>query len=108
MALNALMSSLRQWLHPRHERAGGRRWVLLGLALLLAWGVFGGSQGLFALALGQREKALLRREIQDLAQKNKLLEQQVDLLVRKPESYERTARERLLLMRPGEIVYRFH
>jgi cell division protein FtsB len=75
---------------------------------LLLWGVFGGSQGLFALALGQREKGLLRREIQALALQNRELEQRIERLSRHPEDLERAARERLLLKRPGEIVYRFH
>jgi cell division protein FtsB len=82
---------------------------LLGLiaAGLLAWGILGGSQGLLALVLSQREKANLREEIEALEQENRRLQQQVALLESRPEAYEKTARERLLLMRPGEIIYRF-
>lgn len=108
MALKSVVLALEAWLHPRHPRARNRRLLALAAAGVLAWGVFGGSQGLFALALSQREKAQLRREITDLRQQNKQLEQQAALLAAHPEAYERTARERLLLMRPGEIVYRFH
>lgn len=108
MALTSLTRSLEQWLHPQHPRARKRRLLALGVAALLAWGVFGGSQGLFALVLSQREKVQLRSEIQSLGQQNKDLGQTIDRLSRQPEAYERTARERLLLMRPGEIIYRFH
>lgn len=108
MALSTLAASLERWLHPQHPRARNRRLAALAVVAALAWGLFGGSQGLVALGLSQREKAQLRREIQALAQSNKQLEQQVALLASHPEAYERTARERLLLMRPGEIVYRFH
>jgi cell division protein FtsB len=108
MALKALHSSLERWLHPEHPKARNRRLIALAAAALLAWGVFGGQQGLFALALSQHEKGALRQEIASLEQQNRQLEQQAALLARQPEAYERTARERLLLMRPGEIIYRFH
>lgn len=108
MALKSFARILEEWLHPQHPRARNRRLVALGVAGFLAWAVFGGSQGLFALVLSQREKSQLRAEIRSLGEQNKQLEQQVAMLAREPEAYERTARERLLLMRPGETIYRFH
>lgn len=108
MALKALHSKLEEWLHPQHPKARNRRLLALGVAGFMLWAVFGGSQGLFALALSQHEKGRLRREIASLEEQNKGLEQKVALLARQPEAYEKTARERLLLMRPGETVYRFH
>lgn len=108
MALKALYSAAERWLDPRHPRARARRLLALAAAGLFVWAVFAGPQGLFALVLGQREKAQLRREIAALAEQNRGLEAEIARLERHPESYERTARERLLLMRPGETIYRFH
>jgi len=98
-----------RWLRGEHPEIGRRRRRLVfGLsAALLAWFVFGGQQGLFALAMSQREKARLREQIADLKIDNAHLEVQADGLARNPQACEKTARERLQLMRPGEIIYRF-
>lgn len=107
MALNSLFEAARHWLRPGHPKSRGRRFLVGALGLAAAWAVFGGQQGIFALLVSQREKASLRTEIEDLKKQNVDLENRVDLLQHHPEAYERTARERLLLMRPGETIYRF-
>jgi cell division protein FtsB len=108
VALKPAIKFLRQWLHVEHPRAQRRRLLALGLALFLLWGLLGGHQGLFALLSSQREKGQLRAEIQLLAKENAALHEQLANVGRHPELYEKVAREKLMLMRPGETLYRFH
>ena len=107
MALKQAFDAVNHWLRPEHPRARGRRLLAAGVGLALAWALFGGQQGLFALVMSQREKAHLRAEIEDLRAGNGDLEKRIALLQGHPEAYERTAREKLLLMRPGDTIYRF-
>jgi cell division protein FtsB len=107
MALKASFVALTHWLRPEHPRARARRLLAVGLGLGLLWALVGGQQGLFALVMSQRDKAHLRSEIEDLTAGNGALEKRITLLQGHPEAYERTAREKLLLMRPGETIYRF-
>jgi cell division protein FtsB len=108
VVLKPAIQFLRQWLHTEHPRASRRRLVAAGFALFVLWGLLGGQQGLFALLSSQREKGQLRAEIQLLAQQNAALHEQLASVGRHPELYEKVAREKLMLMRPGEILYRFH
>lgn len=105
--MKSLVRAARHWLREEHPKVGRRRLLAAIPAVLLAWFIFGGQQGLFALAMSQREKAHLRQEIADLAADNGRLQAQADALANNPGACERTARERLQLMRPGEIIYRF-
>jgi cell division protein FtsB len=107
LAMKDILKSLKRWLDAGHPNAGRRRLLAAIPAILLAWFLLGGQQGLFALAMSQREKARLREEIVQLTQDNARLEAQADALARNPQACEKTARERLLLMRPGETIYRF-
>jgi cell division protein FtsB len=107
MALKATFDALTHWLRPEHPRARPRRLLAVGLGLGLLWALVGGQQGLFALVMSQRDKVRLRAEIQELRAGNEALAKRIALLQGHPEAYERTAREKLLLMRPGETIYRF-
>jgi cell division protein FtsB len=107
--IGKLRTRVQRWLKGEDPEMGRRRrrLVLGGLVLAVGWFIFGGQQGLFALAMSQREKAQLREQITQLQNDNKVLESQADALARDPQACEKTARERLQLMRPGEIIYRF-
>jgi len=105
--MNTLLKNARRWLGEGHPKAGRRRLLVAVPALLLAWFLLGGQQGLFALAMSQREKARLRDEIVRLRDDNARLAAQAEALARNPEASEKTARERLQLMKPGETIYRF-
>lgn len=107
MAMNPLLSAFRRWLNEDHPKVVRRRLLVAIPLLLLAWYVFGGQQGLFALAMSQREKTQLRAQIAELEADNTTLKAQADALANNPLSCEKTAREQLQLMRPGEIIYRF-
>jgi cell division protein FtsB len=107
MPLKQPLEALKHWLRPEHPKARGRRALALAAGEALTWAVLGGQQGLFALLMSQREKVRLAADIEGLKQQNAQLQQQLGQLQSHPEAYERTARERLLLMRPGETIYRF-
>lgn len=108
MALKPIVQFVEKWLHPEHPRAKRRRLLAIGVSLVLLWGLFGGQQGLVALLSSQREKGQLRHEIEQLHDDNAKLQAQLASVGRHPEVYEKVAREKLMLMRPGEILYRFH
>jgi cell division protein FtsB len=107
MAMKRAFEAMNHWLRPEHPRARGRRLLAAGLGLALAWALLGGQQGLFALVMSQREKVRLRSEIEELRSGNVDLEKRVAMLQSHPEYYERDAREKLQLMRPGDTIYRF-
>ena len=107
MAIKQAFDALNHWLRPGHPRARGRRLLAAGLGLALAWALLGGQQGLFALVMSQREKLRLHEEIGELRSSNVDLGKQVAMLQGHPEYYERDAREKLQLMRPGDTIYRF-
>jgi cell division protein FtsB len=107
MEIKSVYQAARHWLRGEHPKVGRRRLLAALGATALAWFILGGQQGLFALAMGQREKASLREQIAELSADNARLQAQADALARNPEACEKTARERLQLMRPGEIIYRF-
>jgi cell division protein FtsB len=104
---DSLHGRAKHWLRPDHPNAGRRRLLAAVPAVLVLWFLLGGQQGLFALAMSQREKAKLREEIVALREDNAKLQVLADSMARNPETCEKTAREKLLLMRPGETIYRF-
>ena len=107
MAIKTMIQAARHWLRDGHPQVRRRRMIATGVGVLLVWFVLGGRQGLFALAMSQREKASLRAQIDELTTDNATLRTQADALARDPQACEKTAREQLQLMRPGEIIYRF-
>ena len=105
--MKSLWNRLAAWLDGKHPHAGRRRTLAVTAAGLLVWAIFGGKQGLFALVLSQHEKYALERQIADLNGQNADLATQIGALERDPGACEKTAREKLQLMRPGETIYRF-
>lgn len=92
---------------PKSARARRRRLALAGVAVLLAWSLFGGDQGLVSLGMSWHERWALAREIEQLKKDNQELAAAQAALLRDPSRYEKTARETLMLKKPGELVYRF-
>lgn len=95
------------WLSGAEPRAKRRRLLALAACVAAAYALFGGDQGLLALASTQRQKAALRSEIEGLRAGNAALERDIARLASSPQLYEKTAREELLLKKPGELIYRF-
>lgn len=84
------------------------RRMALGLGLLaLAWSVLGGDQGLLSLLASWKEKYFLSREIEELKKKNEELAHEGEALARNPSQVEKQAREKLMLRKEGELIYRF-
>lgn len=85
-----------------------RRRLALGMILgMLAYTIFGGGQGLVSLALSWRETWSLRREIAALQAGNQELEARQIALRSDRASFEKSAREKLFLKNPGDLIYRF-
>lgn len=84
-----------------------RRLALVTGIGLLGWSIFGGDQGLVSLALSWRETWALKREISELQQANRDLAARQQRLQHDRAFYEKTAREKLLLKNPGDLIYRF-
>ncbi len=115
MALNATLKirslldglAQRARLAPGASRLRRRRLMLFGIIVMMLWALFGGKQGLVALLGSANEKASLRREIVALEARERTLEGDLRRLQAQPQLVEKTAREKLMLMRPGELIYRF-
>jgi cell division protein FtsB len=81
-------------------------WFLaLGLALLLLQDVFG-THGLIAMRRAQKEAASIQREIDQIDQENRKLQENVKALKSDPAAIERIAREEMGLARPGEYIFK--
>jgi cell division protein FtsB len=74
---------------------------------LLAYMIFGGDQGLLSLASSWHESWALKREIAMLQASNQDLVAKQAVLRNDRASYEKTAREKLFLKNPGDLIYRF-
>jgi cell division protein FtsB len=84
-----------------------RRFALWALLGMLAYSIFGGDQGLISLASSWHETWALRREIAQLQASNQELEGRQQALRSDRAAYEKTAREKLFLKSPGDLIYRF-
>ncbi len=85
-----------------------RHWALLylaGVALLAALSALD-PNGLAKNRRLQGEARRVERENQDLRQENLRLRREARALAGEPAALERAAREELLYVRPGELVYR--
>ena len=105
-------------IHPRNDEPAGfaeqlrhflRRhlnWLLVGaLGLLLLQDVFG-THGLIAMRRSQKEAARVQREIDQLNEQNRQMQERVKALKSDPQAIERIAREEMGLARPGEYIFK--
>ena len=102
----------------RPDHVGGRRHIRLVLwrrraatlvagvlALLMAYGVVFGHNGLTAFAAKRRDSRSLLLQMQQLERENSRLQGHVDRLQNDPSAIEHQAREELHYTRAGEIIY---
>jgi len=85
-----------------------RNWswfVAAGLALLLLQDVFG-THGVLAMRRSQQEARDVQRQINQINQENRQLEEKVKALKTDPAAVERIAREEMGLARPGEYIFK--
>jgi cell division protein FtsB len=81
-------------------------WFLaIGLALLLLQDVFG-THGVIAMRRSQQEAAQVKKEIDQIDEENRQLQESVRGLKSDPASIERIAREEMGLARPGEHIFK--
>jgi cell division protein FtsB len=76
-----------------------------GIALLLLSDVFG-THGVLAMRRSQKQAADIQKQIDQLDQENKQLEDRVKSLKTDPSSVEHIAREEMGLARPGEYIFK--
>jgi cell division protein FtsB len=109
--MNSQLKALLAWI--KDEGQGGlqkkrrRRFAVWTLLALLAYSIFGGDQGLVSLASSWHEEWALKREITQLQASNSELEAKQQALRSDRAAYEKTAREKLFLKNPGDLIYRF-
>lgn len=75
------------------------------LALVMAYGVIFGHNGLTAFAHKREEAKALQRQMQQLQTENQQLREHVDRLQNDPSAIEHEAREELHYTRAGEVIY---
>jgi cell division protein FtsB len=75
------------------------------LALVMAYGVVFGHNGLTAFAHKRDEAQSLQQQMQQLHKENDRLKEQVDRLQSDPGAIENEAREELHYTRAGEVIY---
>ena len=75
------------------------------VALVLAWNVVTGPNGLTSWNEKRNKDKALAAEIQQLADENAHLKQHVERLKADPTTIEHEARERLHYARPNEMIY---
>jgi cell division protein FtsB len=89
------------------ERKPSGKIVLGFLLAFVVLTVFGGNKGFLALVSMQREKWRLEKECVLITKSNDEIFAQCQRLERNPQMYEKVAREKLMLAKPGDLIYRF-
>jgi cell division protein FtsB len=79
--------------------------IAAGLALLLLQDVFG-NHGVLAMRRSQQEAREVQRQINQMNEENRQLEDKVKALKTDPQAIERIAREEMGLARPGEYIFK--
>ncbi len=75
------------------------------LALVMAYGVIFGHNGLTAYAHKREEAKALQLQMQQLEKENERLHEHVEHLQNDPDAIEHEAREELHYTRSGEVIY---
>jgi cell division protein FtsB len=86
-------------------RAHANLLLAAAVALLLLQDVFG-MHGLLAMRRSQQEAADVQKEINQLNEENRHLQDQVKSLKTDPGAIEHIAREEMGLARPGEVIFK--
>ena len=81
-------------------------WFLVAaLGMLLLQDVFG-THGLIAMRRSQQEAARVQKEIDQINEENRQMQERVKSLKSDPQAIERIAREEMGLARPGEYIFK--
>ena len=79
--------------------------LLAALVLLIVQDIFG-THGVLAMRRSQQEAARVQKEIDQINEENRQLEDRVKALKNDPATIERIAREEMGLARPGEYIFK--
>lgn len=104
------MNSKQSWIELIRVRLVSirNRLAIMGaavLALVMAYHVLFGANGVIAYRHKREESQELQRQIDALKQENENIQRQIKGLKDDPEAIEKEAREKLKYVRPGEVVY---
>lgn len=104
---NQQQRALRQGL-PWRQHRGLLVLCLMGAFafVLLVLSVFG-DQGIFRIRLLARDRVIMEQKVRDIESDNETLRRQLRDMKEGRASYEMAAREKLGLVKPGEVVYDF-
>jgi cell division protein FtsB len=97
------IESIREWAHKRQKTLASLG--MCAAALLLAYHVFSGSNGIKVYTQKHAENKALQQELEQLKKENEDLSQRVKALKSDPETIEKEAREQLRYAKPGEVIY---
>jgi cell division protein FtsB len=86
-------------------RRRGATFATAALALVMAYGVIFGHNGLTAFAHKREEAKLLQEQMQQLQKENDRLHEHINHLQSDPDAIEHEAREELHYTRSGEVIY---
>ncbi len=75
------------------------------LAILLAFHIIFGANGIVVYQKKRSEYRALQKEVEQLQKDNQALADQIRALKSDPRAIEREAREQLRYARPGEVIY---
>lgn len=81
--------------------------VLAAIGVIIFIFLLSGPRGLIRLVELKMQQAGLNHEIEGLKEENTRLQQEIDKLIHDPATIEKEAREKLGLVRKGEVIYKF-
>lgn len=92
----------------RNKKAVWKKRIFFSLTIFLVLVVFAasffGKRGWLEIRKTQKKKAALQQQIQALQERRDKLLEEIKILKDYPEAYEKEAKEKLWLMKPGEKV----
>lgn len=95
--------SIRNWAQKRQKTLASV--AMFAVALLLAYHVFTGSNGIKVYSQKRAENQVLQQELEQLKKDNDDLSRRVRALKSDPDTIEKEAREQLRYVKPGEVIY---
>jgi cell division protein FtsB len=98
-----LVEQASRWLYDSRRKLATAG--VAALAILLAYHVVFGANGMMIYTKKRAEYRKLNTDIEQLQQENQRLQKRVDELKHDPKAIEKEAREQLKYARPGEVVY---
>jgi cell division protein FtsB len=91
------------WVRRRRKTLASAAMILI--AVLLAYHVFAGTNGIRVYFKKRAENRALQQELEQLRKENENLNRHVKALKSDPETIEKEAREQLKYAKPGEVIY---